>query len=158
MDDAGFMRDVERVSELLRISDRLTNREGSSRDAIGQGLAVDQFEHQRRLTIALDDIVDGGDVGMIECRQCAGLAFEPQDGVTIGGDARRENLDRDIAAQARIAGTIHLAHSSCAEQRDNLVSADTRAGLEGQRGNYTIADCGLRIVDCGSIGDWRLHD
>ena len=37
---------------------------------------------------------------MVERRERARLALESQDGVAIGGDARRQDLDRDVAAEA----------------------------------------------------------
>ena len=74
---------------------------------------------------------------MIEGGKRAGFALESQDRIPVSGDARRQDLDRDVAAEARIAGAIHLSHPSCAEERDDLVSADTRAGLGGNRRDYT---------------------
>ena len=41
---------------------------------------------------------------------------------------RRENLEGYGAVQARVAGSIHLAHAAGAEQRDYLVRAELRAG------------------------------
>jgi hypothetical protein len=44
----------------------------------------------------------------------------------LGGD-----FERDLAAQARVAGAVHLAHPSLAEGRKNFVRAQTISG--GQR-------------------------
>jgi hypothetical protein len=112
MHDARLVRDVERVSDLLRGFDRRSDRDRTLCDPIGQRVAFDEFEHERRLSRTLNDVVDRGDVRMIECGQRARLALESGHRIPIGGNARREDLDRDIAAQARIACAIHLAHSS----------------------------------------------
>ena len=46
MHDAGFVRGVERVGDLLRVADRVVDESARAADAIGQRLAVDQFEHR----------------------------------------------------------------------------------------------------------------
>ena len=46
------------------------------------------------------------DVGMIQRGQHAGLAFEP---LGIAGGEIRQNVDRDLAIELRIARPIHFA-------------------------------------------------
>jgi hypothetical protein len=45
----------------------------------------------------------------------------------MGLNSQVQHLDRHVALEPGIAGTIDLAHAACAEQRANLVRADTRA-------------------------------
>jgi hypothetical protein len=40
------------------------------------------------------------------------------------------DLDGDIASQARIAGTIDLAHAACAQLAEDFVRPQVRAGFE----------------------------
>ena len=59
-----------------------------------------------------------------------------------------QHLDRDVTAQPRIGGAIDLAHPARAEQRDDLVRADT--GSRNQRHESSLySSSGIRIV-CGS--------
>ena len=44
-------------------------------------------------------------------------------------------LDRDVATEPRVAGTIHLAHAARAERRDDLVGAEANARGQGHPGN-----------------------
>jgi hypothetical protein len=50
----------------------------------------------------------------------------------VGDDVRRQHLDGDVAVQAAIARSIHLAHAAAANERDDLVCAETGTGSEGQ--------------------------
>jgi hypothetical protein len=43
-------------------------------------------------------------------------------------ERRRENLDRDGAIEPRIAGAIDFTHTACADERDNFINAEARAG------------------------------
>ena len=55
------------------------------------------------------------------------FALEASEAVGIQHVDVGQKLDRDIAAKSRVAGTIHLAHSAFAQQRDNLVRPDAGA-------------------------------
>ena len=48
----------------------------------------------------LADVVHGQDVRMIQCRGCAGFLFEASEALGIGRKRGRENLYRDISAEA----------------------------------------------------------
>jgi hypothetical protein len=42
---------------------------------------------------------------------------------------RRDELDRNMTAQAQIAGAIHVAHAAAPERGNDLVGADNLSGL-----------------------------
>ncbi len=46
--------------------------------------------------------------------------LESPQALGIGGQQRRQNLDGDVAANARIASPIHLAHSALADGAGDL--------------------------------------
>ena len=48
--------------------------------------------------------------------------------VRVSRDSLREDLERDVAAEARVVGPVHLAHAARAEQSEHLIGADARAG------------------------------
>jgi len=39
-----------------------------------------------------------------------------------------KDLDGDLAIQTRVARAIHLAHATCADERDDFVRSELRAG------------------------------
>ena len=63
MDDAVFMRGFERVRDLARDRQRLVERNGTLRDAIGERGTLDQFQHQRLHAVGFFESVDATDVG-----------------------------------------------------------------------------------------------
>ena len=51
--------------------------------------------------------------------------------------SRRQDLDRDVAIEPRVARAIDLAHSAGAEQRDDVVEAEAGAGASVMREDDT---------------------
>jgi hypothetical protein len=73
----------------------------------------------------------GGDIGMVERGERLGLALEPRHPFRVARERVRQHLDRDVTLQPRVACTIHLAHSARAEQGNDVVGAEARAGAQG---------------------------
>ena len=74
---------------------------------------------------------------MIERREQLCFALEARDAVGIGRESIRENFQRDVAIEPRIARAIHLAHAARAESRHP-------AGTSSRRGRSARA---LRLAD-----------
>jgi hypothetical protein len=53
---------------------------------------------------------------MIERRQRPGLTLEPREALTVRGNRFRKDLQRQIAAEIRIARAIDLAHAAFTKQ------------------------------------------
>jgi hypothetical protein len=61
--------------------------------------------------------------------------------VRVRNAAGGQDLDRDLAVQAGVTGTVYLAHSPGAEGRQNLVRTEACSGVERQaraRTKYTF--------------------
>ena len=101
---------------------------GPSRNPIGQRWPIHQFEDERERAARFLESVDLRDVRMTQGGQEFGFALEPGQAIRIGGEGFRQDLDRDIALQTRVACLVHLAHSPCADGGEDVVWADTRAG------------------------------
>src|SRR5919201_1463403 len=71
------------------------------------------------------------DVGMIERREKFRFALEAGQAVRIVRECFRQDLDRDLALQPRIARAIHLTHAAGAEGRKDLVRAEARPDGQG---------------------------
>ena len=55
------------------------------------------------------------------------LGLEAAPHLGIGGDVRGHDLERDVAAEPRVARAIDLAHPAGAERRDDFVLRETAA-------------------------------
>ena len=90
---------------------------------------------------ALMKLVEGEE-RMVERGDGAGLAPESRQPLRIGGDADRQHAERDIAAEACIGRTIHVAHSARTKGRQDLVRTDALALREahGERRDLTRWD------------------
>jgi hypothetical protein len=95
------------------------------------------------------EAVNRGDVGMIERGQDFGLALQASDAIGILREGGGQDLDRDVALQARVAGTIDLAHSAGADHRLDFVRTEARSALEG-----TVRDS--TQLHLGVLGHWEL--
>ena len=77
------------------------------------------------------EAVDRGDVRMVERREQLRLAPEAGEAFGIGSEELGQDLQRDVAAELRVARAIDLAHAAGAEQGGDPVRAEPSTG--GQR-------------------------
>ena len=155
MDDALFVRrvqrvgdltrDVERVSEIQRPRPATVRREAvglrtlsegcarpaptaRSRDDVGQRLPRHQLHDERLDAVAFLQPVDLRDVRMIERRQQARFARKPSAAVGVGRQVRRQHFDGDVAPELRVARAIDLAHAAGTDPRLDQVDAEPASG------------------------------
>ena len=70
---------------------------------------------------------------MVQRGDGACLAFEARTQIGITSDFAWQDLDRDGAIEARVAGFIHLAHATGAERADDFIRAEAGAGGDATR-------------------------
>jgi hypothetical protein len=68
------------------------------------------------------------DVGMIEGRECSCFALEAREPFGVAREGRRQNLQRNVTVQPRVAGAIHLAHAASADFGGDFIWTVARAG------------------------------
>src|ERR1700682_5132436 len=78
------------------------------------------------------EAVNVRNVGMIQGREALRFAREPREAVRVVRERVRQDLERDIASEFRIAGAIHLPHSPFADRGEDVVDAEAHAGGQGQ--------------------------
>ena len=67
---------------------------------------------------------------MVQRRGGARLLLEALAALGVGRELRREDLDRDVAAEAGVAGAIDLSHPARADRREDLEGPELGAGGE----------------------------
>jgi len=77
--------------------------------------ALEQLHGHERPPLEFSDIVDRADVRMIECRCGARFAPESLGRLRVVGDVVRQELQRNVSAQARVLGFVDNAHASAAQ-------------------------------------------
>jgi hypothetical protein len=70
---------------------------------------------------------------MIERRQHLRLTFEARQSIRVVGQEFGQDLDRDVAMELGVSRSIDLAHPASSQQRENFISAETIAGVQGHR-------------------------
>ena len=128
MHDAACMRRFEPARSLRRDGGRLLRRQRTAADQVAQRLAFEQFGDGVVHAVVAAEIVNREDVGMRERGDGARFAFEPRDAIRVGADRGRQHLECDIAPQLDVMRAVDLTHSARAEQADDLVTPEARAG------------------------------
>jgi hypothetical protein len=59
------------------------------------------------------------------------LALEACLRIEIVSAVSRQDLDRDRAVEACVAGFVDLGHPACAERAQDFIRTEPRAGIEG---------------------------
>jgi hypothetical protein len=70
---------------------------------------------------------------MIEAGDRAGLSLEALAKLPARGEMSWENLDGDRAVEARVSGTVDLAHAARPKGGEHLVGPEQSAGTERHR-------------------------
>ncbi len=144
VDDPLLVRGGEAVDDLERVVDRLARRERAAREDRAQRLAFEELLDDVGRAVVLADVVDGGDVGVVQDAGGLGLLLEAAQAVGVGGEGGGEDLDRHVAAEARVLRAVHLSHPARADGGEDLVGAEPGAGCQGHRGGGILVWCGCR--------------
>ena len=130
MDDTALVGRFKRVGDLFRNAQRFVDGQSTVVQSLGEGVAVDEFHNERANAGAFFDAVYGGDIRMIECRERLCLAVESSESVRIGREHIGKNFDCDMSIEARVAGAIHLTHSTGAYRANDFVQPEASTGIE----------------------------
>ena len=133
MNDALFVGRFKGVRDLTRDGQRIGQRHRPARDDRGQVLALDHFHDQRMNAAGLLEAVNVRDVWMIQRRQRLRFSCEPSEAFRVVREGLGQHFDRDVTVEPGVAGAVDLAHAACAEEREDLIRAERRAGCERHR-------------------------
>ena len=75
---------------------------------------------------------------MVQRRGRAGLLLESVQTIDVGRERAGQNLDRNVAAEPRVARAVHFTHPARAECGQDLVRSEASAWLQqqGMASNY----------------------
>ena len=131
MHDSGVMRLREPFRHLGEVAEEHRQRLPGVMDLFAERHAVDVLHRDEGRALAVADLVDVRDVGMIERGGGFGLSDETLHAITIRRDVGRQDLQRHFPIELRILGQIHLAHPAGAEQRGDPVVFERAVDHEG---------------------------
>ena len=133
MGDAGAMGPVERIGDLLRHHQCGRDGQWTPGDPCRQRFAVDQLHHQEGGLALLPDVVERADVRVVQRGNRPGLALKARTRGGVRHHALRQDLDRHVAIETKVAGTVHLAHAAGADRGAQFVGAEPRAVGQSHR-------------------------
>ena len=97
MNDARVVRCGQAPCRLEGVIEHLASRYRPLTQNFAQVLSFQQLGDNVRRTIGRAHVMDGNNVGMIECGRRARLLLEPAQPLTIPGQGSGQYLDGDIA-------------------------------------------------------------
>src|SRR5207249_9195658 len=98
VNDPFLMSSREPVRDLDRVLDRLAGREAAARELLAQRLSLEELLDDVGRAFVGPDVVDGGDVGMVQNACGPGLLLEAPQAVRVQRKRRGQDLDRDVPA------------------------------------------------------------
>ena len=114
---------VERIRDLARDGQCLSNRYPPAVQAGRQRFARNELEHEGADVLGFFESVDRTDVRVIERSQQPRLSLEPCEPLGICRERAWQDLDGHGAFELRIARPIHFSHATGANARLDVVDA-----------------------------------
>ena len=130
MHDAALVRGGESVGDFAGDAQNIFQRHRAVGGELAKIASFDELHGDVRDRIAAPDVVDRDDARMIQRRCRARFELEAAEMITARRQLGRENFQRDVALELRIARAINLAHAAGADRRDDLVRTDSRSRSE----------------------------
>jgi hypothetical protein len=124
VDDPVAVREAERLEHLVRVRERLGDRQrAAGHDELLEAAALDHLHCDVVRPLGLAAVVDGDDVGMRERRRRLGLAPEALDEKLVVRVAIVQDLDRHAATEILVLCEIDVRHPAGPELADDPVAA-----------------------------------
>ena len=104
----------------------------SAGGSLRQVLALDELHDEGAHAARFLEAVNVRDVRMVQRRERLSFPCEPGEPFGIVSERVRQDLERDVAIELRVASLIHLSHATFADRRSDFVHAEAGTGSEGQ--------------------------
>ena len=133
MDDSSLVGGTDRARDLRRDVDDFIDRHRTTRQARAQRLAFNELHRDEVQVVVNADLVNVGDIGMVQRRGCLRFLHEAAQAITASAAAVAQHFDGNLALEIVIEGEINLAHPARAEQRSHFVPPEAGAGCKMHR-------------------------
>ena len=127
MHDATFVRSIERIGNLDSDMPRFVDRKRAVRDPRLERRTLDHLHDDDLIRAEPFESVNFCDVRVIERGEYLRLAGKSRDAIRVIGKAVRQDFERNVTTELRVASPIHRSHSALADRRGDLVDADAGA-------------------------------
>ena len=134
VDDALVVSRGERLGERGGDLEDPVHREPALGDQPVERLTLDELHRQEVDAVRFLDRVHTDDAGMVESGERLRLAPEALEPLRARGHLGRQHLERDVAAELRVGGAVHLAHPAGAERGGDAVVGEGPADREAHSG------------------------
>ena len=124
MNDAFLMRRLQRLGDLLGVSERLFERKRAGGDLHVQAFTFDELHGEDVPPGDLLEGVDAGDARVIQRGERLRFSFEARYAILVLEEFLRQNFQRDIPCEARVRRPVHFSHPSGAERSEDLVGSE----------------------------------
>src|SRR5262245_32264916 len=133
MDNIAFVGGFQRLRNLSGDFQRIVKGQPSSFQAVLQRFTFNELHHDAAHVTGFADAVNVRDVRVIQSRENLSFALKSGKPVSVGGEDFRQNFERYVPAELRVARTIHFTHTARADGRDDLVMIQTHSRYERHR-------------------------
>ena len=162
MHDAFFVCGGQAARDLHRDLHGLAHRQRPARKPVAQRLSFEQLGDDVRHSFVAAGVVDRKDVRVVQRADGTRFQLEASQPLGVRGQRGGQHLDRDLAAEARIARAVHLAHPSGTERGDDLVGTQTGSCIQGHLVGFPAglcqdADAAARFLSDGPRRGLGVH-
>src|SRR5205823_14312606 len=114
VDDARVVRVLQAVADLAQVAPRGQRVERAAVEDVTQRASADQGHGEERVAVEDLEVVDRQDVRMVELGERFRLRLEALDEAVILEKLGGQRLERDLAAQRLLHGTVDDGHPTTA--------------------------------------------
>jgi hypothetical protein len=119
--------------DLKRVFNRQTNRQWSFEQSPAKGFALEQLTDDVRRSFVETEVINGDDVGMIQCRCGTSFQFESTEMIGIAGGIGPNQFQGDVALQPFVASPENLAHGARPDfLEDSIVTYNAAIHVQGR--------------------------
>ena len=134
MNDAAVVRRRQSLRHFGHQPHNLLERKVAFRRQVAQIASFDQLHDDEGDLVDAADVVDGDDVRMVELRRGARLLLEAAKTLDAGRRILRQDFQRDVAIEFRVARLEDLTHPPRTKPRDDYVRPEAEPRLECHTG------------------------
>ena len=136
---AALRKQREALDKQVEAIETLSRRQRSAHEPPTQRFAVEELGNQigrmHRPSLIVHhvgaaDVVHRDDVGMVDGGDRARLPLEPRQAIRVARERGRQDLDRDVAPEPRVARLVDDAHATGADKGHDFVGPEPRAGRQ----------------------------